>query len=294
MEDYSVSKPNITHKIQDTLFEAENLYNYNLLIQISPYNFSICITDPSIQRCLLIENYQFHFPENTSKILEELNAFFYEHEWLNAGFWKNIVVSIKNNRFSVVPVSLFDKNYAASYLNINSNAEPEEVLFYNKEVSLEAVVVFGAQQTLVDWLNLKYPSKKIKYVHHMSALLEGIVSVDHSAEKKIFACIEKNNLSIAVKEGNKILFHNSFLIHTAEDFTYYCLYIMNVYGLSQETTPLVLIGDIDNPSPEYNRIFKYVRKVEFIERPSILKYGFVFDEIQDHYYFDLFSLQLFE
>ncbi len=103
-----------------------------------------------------------------------------------------------------MPVSLFDKNYAASYLNINSNAQPEEVLFYNKEVSLEAVVVFGAQKSLVDWLNQKYPSKKIKYLHHMSALLEGIVSADHSAEKKLFACLEKNTLSIAVKEGNKI------------------------------------------------------------------------------------------
>lgn len=128
----------------------------------------------------------------------------------------------------------------------------------------------------------------------MSALLEGIVTVDRSAEKKLFACLEKNALSIAVKEGSKILFHNSFQVHTSEDFVYYCLYIMNVYGLNQETTPVVLIGAIDNPSPEYNRLYKYVRKIEFIERPSILKYGFVFDEIQDHYYFDLFSLQLFE
>jgi hypothetical protein len=294
MEDYGASIPNITHKLQDTLFEAENLYNYNLLLQISPYNFGICITDPTIERCLLLENYQFHFPENTSKIIEELNVFFYEHEWLNAGFWKNIVVSVKNTRFSVVPVSLFDKNYAASYLNISSNAQPEEVLFYNKEVSLEAVVVFGVQKTLVDWLNQKYPSKKIKYIHHMSALLEGIVGADRSAEKKIYACVENHTLSIAVKEGNKILFHNSFLIQTADDFTYYCLYVMNVYGLSPETTSLVLLGNINNNSPEYQRIYKYVRKIEFIERPSILKYGFVFDEIPDHYYFDLFSLQLFE
>ncbi len=286
--------PTLTHKIKDVLFEAENLSNYNLLIQISMYNFGVCITDPSQERCLLLENYQFNFPGNTSKIIEELNLFFYEHEWLNAGFWKNVIVSTKNTRFSIVPISLFDKDYASSYLDINSNPVHEETLFYNKEVSLDAVVVFGMQTSIVNWLNQKYPSKKIKYTHQLSVLLEGIIGTDRSSQKKLYACVEQSSLAVVLKQGNKILFCNKFQIQTAEDFTYYTLYTMDVYGLSTETTPLVLIGNIDNKSAEYQKIYKYVRKIEFIERPSILKYGFVFDEVPDHYFFDLFSLHLFE
>ena len=286
--------PTLTHKIQDVLFEAENLSSYNLLIQISMHNFGVCITDPSQERCLLLENYQFNYPGNASRIIEELNLFFYEHEWLNAGFWKNIIVSTKNTRFSIVPIALFDKQYAASYLDINSTPESKETLFYNKEVSLDSVVVFAMQTTLVDWLNQKYPSKKIKYTHQMSVLLEGIVGADQSSQKKLFACVEKNSLSLVLKQSNTILFCNKFKLQTAEDFLYFTMYTMNVHALNTETTPLVLIGDIDNKSAEYQKIYKYVRKIEFIERPSILKYGYVFDELPEHYYFDLFSLQLFE
>ncbi len=286
--------PSLTHKIKDELFEAENISNYNLLIQISMHNFGVCVTDPTLERCLLLENYQFNYPGNTSKIIEELNLFFYEHEWLNAGFWKNVIVSINNTRFSIIPITLFDKDYAASYLDINSNPPHEETLFYNNEVSLEAVVVFGIQSTLVDWLNQKYPSKKIKYTHQLSVLLEGIIGADQSTQKKLYACIEDSSLALVLKQGNKILFCNKFQLQTAEDFAYFTLYTMDVYGLNTETTPVVLLGSIDNTKAEYQKIYKYVRKIEFIERPAILKYGFAFDELPDHYYFDLFSLQLFE
>jgi hypothetical protein len=258
------------------------------------YNFGVCITDPSQERCLLLENYQFNYPGNASKILEELTNFFYEHEWLNAGFWKNVIVSTKNSRFSIVPIALFDKDYALSYLDINSSPLLEESLFYNKEVSLDSVVVFGMQTSLVDWLNQKYPSKKIKYTHQMSVLLEGIVGADASSQKKLFACVEKTYLSLVIKEGNKIIFCNKFKLQTPEDFAYYALHAMHVHNLNTETTPIVLIGDIDNNSIEYQKIYKYIRKIEFIERPAIMKYGYAFDELPEHYYFDLFSLQLFE
>jgi hypothetical protein len=68
--------------------------------------------------------------------------------------------------------------------------------------------------------------------------------------------------------------------------------VMNALGLDQESTPVMLWGYIGKNSPHYQEFVKYVRNVSFGERPKHIKFGYLFDEVQDHHFFDLFSLHL--
>jgi hypothetical protein len=57
---------------------------------------------------------------------------------------------------------------------------------------------------------------------------------------------------------------------------------------------VVLWGYIGNNSPHYHEFYKYINNVTFGGRPHGLRFGFPFDEVQEHHFFDLFSIHLIE
>ncbi|MEO1096986.1 MAG: DUF3822 domain-containing protein, partial [Bacteroidota bacterium] len=61
---------------------------------------------------------------------------------------------------------------------------------------------------------------------------------------------------------------------------------------SQKTSDVILWGYIGKQSPHYNEFYKYIKNISFGDRPSYLKYGYMFDEVQDHHFFDLYSMHL--
>ena len=67
---------------------------------------------------------------------------------------------------------------------------------------------------------------------------------------------------------------------------------MKAMGMDQATSRVVLWGYIGNNSPHYQEFIKFVRNVSFGARPKHLKFGYLFDEMQDHHFFDLYSLSL--
>ncbi len=56
----------------------------------------------------------------------------------------------------------------------------------------------------------------------------------------------------------------------------------------------MLWGYIGKNSPHYHEFYKYVSNVIFGHRPEYLQFGYMFDEIQEHHFFDLYSIYLVE
>jgi hypothetical protein len=281
-------------KIKDANFDVDLISRYNLLFSISNYTISVCVIDPDQHKTLLTESYTFKNGENINKKIQSLNDFFYNHEWLNAGFWKNIFISFQNERFALVPLSIFDVDFAQTMINQQSIKQMEEALYYNKINAIQAVVAFNAPTALTQWFSQKYPSKKITFSHHCSSIIEGLFQSDKSSQKKVALYMNHKTATILVKQGEALLFCNTFICNAPEDLIYYLLQTYEAHLLNKETTSLVLMGNIQNSSIEYQLLYKYIRHIEFIERPSFLRFGYVFDEVPDHFYFDLYSLQLFD
>jgi hypothetical protein len=63
-------------------------------------------------------------------------------------------------------------------------------------------------------------------------------------------------------------------------------------GMDQHTSEIVLWGYIGKNSPHYQEFVKYIKNISFGKRPSFLKFGFIFDEMQEHHFYDLFSVHL--
>ena len=62
--------------------------------------------------------------------------------------------------------------------------------------------------------------------------------------------------------------------------------------MSQQTSQVMLWGYIGKNSPHYHEFYKYINNVTFGARPEVLQFGYIFDEVQDHHFLDLYSMHL--
>ena len=102
-------------------------------------------------------------------------------------------------------------------------------------------------------------------------------------------CVGLEFMSIIVREGSHLKFCNKFFFKTDEDFLYYIFLVMDELGLGQTTT-IKIYGELNAHSPKFAGLKKYFPNVFFGQRPSNIQFGYVFDELPEHNYFDLFSI----
>jgi Protein of unknown function (DUF3822) len=281
-------------KIKDEKFDEEKLQRYILLTQIGAKDFQAAVIDSDDNRLIFFEDYVFNEVNSQAELQEALQSLFDSHEYLLAGFWKEVKISIKNNKFIQVPSSLFIESASEEYLRFNAvvDTEKESVQTCRNE-STDAVTVFAIQNDMLEWLQRVYVNSTIHIFHQSAALIEGVLlSAKTVKNQPLYVYVDRFKLHVLfIKEG-KLIYYNQFLIKQFSDYVKYIMLVMKAMGLEQETSPVVLWGYIGKNSPHYQEFVKYVRNVSFGPRPVHLRFGYLFDEVQEHHFFDLFSLNL--
>ena len=286
----------LVKKIKSEQFDVEKLQNYCLSMQIGIRDFQFCITDIESNTCLLMEDYLLEGVKTINTRLDVLAKLFENHHLLMAGFWNTIKVSVKSHKFSLVPSSLFLKESTHDYLAVNSkiNSSVEDIYFY-KHISTNAVNVFAGDKRLINWINSLYPAKEIQVIHQGSALIEGILRYDdHTHEKTMFCIVDRGILHVFVSEDQKLHYYNQFAVRASNDYLKYIMLVFKEFGLSQRNQKVILWGNINQQSPHFELLNKYIGNLSFGSKPSYLKFNYVFDDIPDHQQFDLFSIFLCE
>ncbi len=281
-------------KIKDDRFDEENIHHYDLLIQISIRDFQIAIIDCSDGRILNFEDYVIGDLSSHQELLDLFQTLFESHPLLQAGFWHLVKVSFKNSKFVQVPTSLFMEEAAGDYLKFNANIDQEkEEIIYCQNKSIDAVTIFAVQKELLVWLKRIYSNTNIHFVHQSTALIEGVLQVAGQTPKnKLYIYVDRFKLHILSIENDKLIYYNQFAIKQFSDYVKYIMLVMKGLGMDQQSSEIVLWGYISNNSPHYLEFVKYIRNITFGGRPAGLKFGYIFDEVQDHHFFDLFSIHL--
>lgn len=278
--------------IKDEKFDEEKLHQYTLLTQVGAKDFQTAVIDNEDDRLLFFEDYVFSDVNSPEELVAALRTLYDSHSLLTAGFWKEVKVSIKNNKFVQVPSPLFLETASSEYLSFNA------VLDLNKETVLscrspktDAVTVFALQKDFHDFTVKTYARTRLSIFHQSAALIEGVLSAMQPGKEPLYVYVDRFKLHIIWLKEGKLVYYNQFLIKQFSDYAKSIMLVMNAMGLNQETTPVVLWGYIGKNSPHYQEFVKYIRNVSFGERPKHIKFGYLFDEVQDHHFFDLFSVQ---
>jgi hypothetical protein len=281
-------------KIKDEKFDEEKLQRYILLVQIGAKDFQVAVIDSDDSRLIFFEDYVFNEVNSQAELQTALQGLFDSHEYLMAGFWKEVRVSIKNNKFIQVPAALYIDAAMDEYLKFNASfdKDTESVAACRNDKS-DAVTVFCLQNAMMDWLKRVYANSTLKVYHQSSALIEGVLNSSVVVrDQPLYVYVDRFKLHVMFVKDGKLIYYNQFLIKQFADYVRYIMLVMKAMGMDQETTRVVLWGYIGKNSPHYQEFVKYVRNVSFGPRPVHLKFGYIFDEVQEHHFFDLYSMNL--
>ena len=282
-------------KIKDTRFSIDDLHEYSLLLQAGEREFQLAVVDTKTNRCLLLEHYNLHNISRDGDYLKLIEALFADHHLLMAGFWHSVKFSIKNSQFSLIPTALFDKDQLKAYLRLTSPVSASESLLYYRHLKNNLVTVFAADQSLLNWLQKRYPNLKVQVLHHISAFAEGILhQTDPSSQREMYVLQENDRLSVVLTHQGKLLYANLFRSTAPAELVRYLMMIIKQFELDQANTKVVLRGEISPDSGWYKEIRPFFGKLSFGGRPSYLSFSYMFDEVSEQRFFDLLSLHLCE
>ena len=281
-------------KIKDERFDVDLINRYDLLINIGSRDLQIGVIDAAEERMLLLEDFVFPSLSSQDELLQVLEQLFDDHALLKAAFWKTVKISIKNNKFVQVPEVLFVEESKEEYLRFNAqiNSEKEEVIsVVNKQAN--AVTVFAVARDLKDWMKTLYPGTNVVFVHQSAVLIECITHISKNrVDNPIYIYVDRFKLHIVYASKGKLVYYNQFVIKQFAEYIKYIMLVLKTLNLSQESSQVVLWGYIGKNSPHYNEFYKYINNVAFGHRPKHLKFGYMFDEVQDHHFFDLYGMHL--
>ncbi len=284
----------LVKKIKDDRFDEEKLHQYELLIQLGIRDLQLAIVDTQDSRLLFFEDYVLGDLSSHQQLFDLFKVLFDSHPVLQAGFWKEVRVSIKNTKFVQVPGVLYLEEAALEYLQFNAQVDSNrEVVLACRNLQIDAVTVFAIQKDLFDWFKTLYTNTALRVVHQSTALIEGVLNYAKGTEKTpLYVYVDRFKLHILAVQNGKLIYYNQFLIKQFSDYVKYIMLVMKGLSFDQNTSEVVLWGYIGKNSPHYQEFVKYVRNVSFGERPSYLKFGYLFDEVQEHHFFDLYSTHL--
>ncbi len=281
-------------KIKDEKFDEENLHQYSLMVQLGARDLQVGVVSED-RRLLLFEDYVFSEIQSPEEQLQVTKELYEAHPLLTAGFWKKVTFSIKNNKYAQVPASLFVEDSALEYLRFNAQVDAaKEQVLHCRNRQLDAVTVFALGKDLQGWLTSLYKNSNIQFIHQSAALIEGVLDVapQHKGQSPLFLYVDRFKLHILSAAGGKLVYYNQFPVKHFADYVKYIMLVINALGLSQENSQVILWGYIGKNSPHYHEFVKYVRNVHFGSRPGHLSFGYLFDEVQEHHFFDLYSIHL--
>jgi len=283
----------LIRKIKDEKFDEENLHQYSLLIQLGARDFQACVID-NTDRVLLLEDYVFNDVGSPEEQVEIIKDMYDAHPLLMAGFWKNVTFSIKSNKFVQVPLQLFVQGSAAEYLKFNARIEPDkDQILFCQNAKIDSITVYVAPKPLYDWLTTIYQNASLKFIHQSTALIEGVLRMAGNQDKSpLYVYVDRFKMHILAAERGQLIYYNQFPIKHFADYVKYIMLVLTALGMDQQKSQVIMWGYIGKNSPHYHEFIKYIRNVSFGDRPKHLKFGYMFDELQEHHFFDLYSMNL--
>jgi hypothetical protein len=130
-------------------------------------------------------------------------------------------------------------------------------------------------------------------VHQSSVLIDRAIAKSRLDSKEtLLLYIDRFSLHIAVAQGGSLRFYNQFPIKKFEEYIRFVHMVTNELGLRHKEARMLLYGYLGKNTPHYEELKKAMGQLQLGTRPEGLTFGYVFDEVSDHQYFDLYGIYL--
>lgn len=215
---------------------------------------------------------------------------------LSSDLWNSIKLSFKSHKFSLVPNSHFIPETSSDYLALNSEIKTKiDEVYYYKHISSSAVNIFASDKLIVNYFKDTYSNKNLQVIHQGSALIEGVLKYDdHHQDKTMFTFVDRGILHIIVTENRKLMYYNQFATQKSDEMLKYIMLVFKELKMNSKTSQLVIWGMIKPNAELIDLAKKYIKNLSLGSKPNFLKFSKEFDSVDDHRYFDAYSIFLCE
>lgn len=231
------------HYYRDSTLNLAQADNYTLLLQIDNDSFAYAIADGNL--LLACE---------TNCSLSELTDPKQLYERLTAEY-KNTVIALPAKAFVLIPVSLFNTDNIAEYARLLDVKDDEKVIA--QSLDTQNYVVYKVGEQLLN----KVANYDIKNV--VFAPKGWMYAIDRSEPSVIdlFLNINGNQVEFAYYKKNRLRFYNKFEFTSIEDLIYYAVFVSDELELKQNSTALIVSGNVNEEYELYKRLSEYFQVV---------------------------------
>lgn len=286
----SAGKIHQSRSLIDKALQPEDSKYCRLSIQLSLDGFSFCILDQQREKYLALASWDFQNVSNNLALSLLLKDFLPTIQWLEQDFRETAII-IETPQCTLVPNPLFKQEHAEQYLRFNHYVDHDHQVRHDYLPLLDAENIWAVHGNILQLLKDHIPAAHIH--HHSSSLIEALMlqNKNRGNEESVFVNVRKSRFDVVVLKGNNLLLYNAFNYRTKEDFAYFLVYVLEFLELNPEKVEVTLLGEIVKDSALYGITYKYVRNIRFGKRNSDYGFSYVFDEIPEHFYFNLIHLQ---
>ncbi len=204
-----------------------------------------------------------------------------------------VSICYAGSRFVMVPDEVYSKHQLKDYLNQVTRLGKKDEVAVCSLPPLESHVVYSVDKVIMDITKSYFPGAK--HLHIIAPLI--MQSYVHAKSQKgyqVFVHVGASIMGVFLYKQEKLLFANTFLYTTEQDFLYNVLLVYDQFELDTERIPSMMTGRIQKKSSLYEKIEKYIRHIHILHSPSYYHYGPAFQDANFHYYHDLLSIRLCE
>ncbi len=275
----------------DETFDINQTENYHISIQAGLNGYSFSILDPIRSKYILLRHFPFRGSMTTSLLEDKIIDIQNNDEFLKKEY-KSVLFSYLSPKYTLIPGPLFNKDNLRTFFEFNQVLDDLDEIHYNRIKGTDAFNIFAIPAELSGIVHRSFGN--VNFFSHITPLIEnGLVNYGGRGFQKVAIANKYGNyLDIAVIEGDKLLLCNTFPWKKEEDLVYFILYIYDQLKLNGEETPLIISGDLPKDSGVYEKLRNYIRKTGFERRNIRFNYSYTFNDVDIHWFTNLFNLRL--
>ena len=248
---------------KNNTFSLQKTKDIELSIQFSLDGFSFCVLDTATKENIYFKEYQFEKTLNSPEaLLEKIITIFKQDTNLQIAYTAVSVIH-QNSLSTIVPDKYFNKNTLVSYLDFNIKILKTDFIAFDNIIAMNAKNVYVPYVNINNYLFQNFG--EFEYKHHSTVLIEKLLSLDSSNQKKMYVNVSKHTFDIVVLENRKLIFSNIFSFETKEDFIYYILFTAEQIQLDTTMFNLYFLGEINTESEIYKIAYRYIKNIFFLK-----------------------------
>lgn len=291
----TVSALSPTLAIRQKSFRPDMAENSVLSVEVGKDALRFVVTDGH-NECVWLEEYGFSSLLADRPLADALPAICETHPVLSADGWQQIRVAVNSPAFTLIPDSLFRKEYMGSYLTLmrGNDLPAHEYAHAYHHTDENFLSVFNIGHQLADYMAGLYPMQNLTFLHQTSALIRASALIDKAtiSTQNLTVYFEDEFVTLIFRSNRKLLYCNRFGYKTPRDLTYYVLYVIDELRLEPYSVSARLYGHITPYSDTYTALAEFLPHLHFGTAPPGLTFGPGFDDLPEHRFLSLYGLGL--